>query len=174
MSSVADGVCVGGGKVVTGRSYPRQPHYNPPATPRFFFIHIQKREKKSTFDTHGATNSRKINRQHTHRHHGVTGEQEQGRPRPSAHELEPQCTQGCRKRRERSRPRVLGGRRSSMWNGIFCRADSVQWLIVRAQMLTEKHEADWYKMRSITQQNNLDGALSRYLCSWRERERARR
>lgn len=48
-----------------------------------------------------------------------------------------------------------------MWNGIFCRADSVQWLIVRAQMLTEKHEADWYKMRSITQQNNLDGALSR-------------
>lgn len=27
-------------------------------------------------------------------------------------------------------------------------------------MLTEKHEADWYKMRSITQQNNLDGALT--------------
>lgn len=25
-------------------------------------------------------------------------------------------------------------------------------------MLTEKHEADWYKMRSITQQNDLDGA----------------
>lgn len=60
-----------------------------------------------------------------------------------------------------------------MWNGIFCRADSAQWLIVRAQMLTEKHEADWYKMRSITQQNNLDGALSRSLCSWRERERER-
>lgn len=37
-----------------------------------------------------------------------------------------------------------------------------------AQMLTEKHEADWYKMRSITQQNNLDGASSRSLK--RERE----
>lgn len=58
-----------------------------------------------------------------------------------------------------------------MSNGIFCCADSVQWLIVRAQMLTEKHEADWYKMRSITQQNNLDGVSSRSLCSPRERER---
>lgn len=24
---------------------------------------------------------------------------------------------------------------------------------------TEKHEADWYKMRSITQQNDLDGSI---------------
>lgn len=37
-------------------------------------------------------------------------------------------------------------------------------------MLTEKHEADWYKMRSITQQNNLDGACPRSLKRERERE----
>lgn len=35
------------------------PTTNLQATPRFFFIHIQKRKKKSTFDTHGATNSKK-------------------------------------------------------------------------------------------------------------------
>lgn len=50
---------------------------------------------------------------------------------------------------------------------IFCPMGSVQWLIVHAQMLTEKHEADWYKMRSITQQNNLDGALSPFVYSER-------
>lgn len=48
-----------------------------------------------------------------------------------------------------------------MGGALHLSVDYVRWANSGAceQMFTEKHEADWYKMRSITQQNDLDGML---------------